>query len=137
MRKVILAGLAAAAILALPVPTRAGDIDGVWLTESGDTHIQLYPCGANYCGKVVWLAKPQKDVNNPDAGKRSRPVLGIRMIWGAKPQGGGKYKGKLYNYADGETYTGVLKSVSANKLELSGCVFLGIVCRSQTWTRVK
>jgi len=133
MRKLALIGLIGAALVATPVA--AGELDGVWFTQSGDTKVKLYQCGSNYCGKIVWLKKPQKDAKNEDKSKRSRNVVGIKMINNAKPQGGGEYKGKLYNYDDGKTYTGVLKKSGANRLKLSGCVWGGLICKSQTWKR--
>jgi len=41
----------------------------------------------------------------------------------------------LLNTEDGKTYSGKAKVTSA-RLELSGCVLGGLICRSQTWTKV-
>jgi len=126
----------AATGFALSAPALAADATGIWLSQSGETRIHIAPCGGALCGTVVWQKTPGKDVNNPDPAKQSRPVVGIQMISGMKPSASGEYAGQLYNFQDGKTYSGKLTVAGPNALNLSGCVLGGIVCRSQTWTRV-
>jgi uncharacterized protein (DUF2147 family) len=126
----------AATIFALSSPVFAEEATGTWLSQSGETRIRIVPCGAALCGTVVWQKTPAKDVNNPDPSKQNRPVVGIQMISGMKQSAAGEYAGQLYNFQDGKTYTGKLKIAGPNNLSLSGCVMGGIICRSQTWTRV-
>jgi uncharacterized protein (DUF2147 family) len=113
----------------------AGDPSGVWLTQSGETKVRIAPCGAEYCGSIVWVNNDSGDVNNPDPALRSRPLVGLRMIYGMKPAGEG-FSGKLYNPMDGKTYSGKLKTVGGDKLDLAGCV-MGVFCKHQVWTRSK
>ena len=125
----------AATLFALSASALAEDITGIWLTASGETRVRIAPCGAALCGTVVWQKTPSKDVNNPDPAKQNRSIVGIQMISGAKLAAAGDYEGQLYNFQDGKTYIGKLKTSGPNALSLSGCV-LGVICRSQTWTRV-
>ena len=76
-----------------------------------------------------------KDVNNPDAGLRSRGLVGVQMISNIRPSGAG-FEGSLYNYKDGRTYSGRMNFSGGNAMQLSGCVLGGLICRTQTWTRV-
>lgn len=126
--------LAALAFTALALPAQAQDANGTWLTQSGETRVRIAPCGGNLCGTIVWVAKPAKDEQNPNAALKGRNVVGINMI-NMKPSGDKKWAGTLYNYTDGKTYSGTLTQNDANSLTLSGCV-AGVFCRSQTWTRV-
>ncbi len=133
----VFASLAAALLAGLllaSLPAQAEDILGTWLSQSGETRVRFSPCGGAFCGVIVWVSKPGKDVNNPDAAKRERSLVGIPMVT-MKPQGGASYSGRLYNYQDGKTYSGKAK-VTAAGLELSGCVLGGLLCKTQTWTRV-
>ena len=116
-------------------PARGGGAVGTWLSQSGETRVRLGPCGAQMCGTIVWVKSPGKDVHNPDAAQRSRDLVGLRMITMA-PNGDAQWKGTLYNYTNGQTYSGTMKLSGQNTMELSGCVMGGIVCRAQTWTRV-
>lgn len=133
--RTMLALLAGALLLGATVAANAASIDGVWLSESGKTKIKMAPCGAKYCGTIVWVQGPEtKDVKNPDESKRDRNLVGLLMVYDMVVDGDG-YKGSLYNYDDGKTYTGKLKADGADKLQLSGCVLGGLICRTSTWTR--
>lgn len=115
----------------------ADDLDGVWLTQSGDTRVRISPCGASQCGAIVWTKDGGKDAKNPDAAKRERSLNGVQMISGMKRGSDGSYTGQLYNYLDGKTYTGKMAPVSKTELQLKGCVMGGLICKSQTWKRVQ
>jgi uncharacterized protein (DUF2147 family) len=100
-------------------------------------------CGGNkLCGKVVWLnepidrdtGKPKTDKRNSDPAKRTRPLLGVPVVNGMAPNGDNKWSGKIYNADDGKTYDAHVTLVSDNAMRVQGCV-LGILCKSQTWTR--
>ena len=133
MRRVFLA--VGFALLLLPAGAQTDDPNGTWLTASGDTRVRIARCGAAYCGTIV-SSTYKKDTNSPDPKLRDRSIVGVRMIWDLKPSGDG-YSGQLYNPQDGKTYTGKLKVTAPRTLLLSGCVFGGLICRSQTWSRVE
>lgn len=133
--------LAAAATLVLlfapGMEARAGEATGVWKRPSGSSQIQIAPCGSSLCGKIVWLRDPRNDTKNPDASKHGRPLLGTQTVIGMKPSGDNRWKGKVYNAEDGKTYSGVMTLVGDNGLKLEGCVLGGLICKGETWTRVR
>lgn len=131
MRKFALA--AAAAVALASGPAFAVEPTGTWNSESGQTRVEIAPCGGAFCGTIVWVAEDTGDVNNPDPSLQNRSLVGIRMIYDMVPDGD-RYSGKLYNYTNGKTYSGTLEVVSDSTLELQGCV-MGMFCRTQTWTR--
>jgi uncharacterized protein (DUF2147 family) len=133
MRTLILAGAAAAALLAGAAGAVAAEPTGVWLSQSGDTKVRIARCGAELCGTIVWAKSGGKDAKNPDPALRDRPLVGLRMMYGMRASGE-TYSGKLYNYTDGKTYNGHLKLLAGDRLDLSGCV-MGVFCKHQTWTR--
>ena len=126
--------VAGALLLGAATMAHAGSMDGTWLSESGLTKIKMAPCGANYCGTIVWVKGPEtKDVFNPDESKRGRNLLGLQMVYDMAPDGDG-LKGSLYKYDDGKTYTGKMK-LDGEALNLSGCVMGGLICKTTKWTR--
>ncbi|MGE4373180.1 MAG: DUF2147 domain-containing protein [Xanthobacter sp.] len=126
------------ALLAAPAVARAESaLSGLWYTQSGETQVRFAPCGKAICGTIAWLKTPRKDTSNPDAAKRDRSLVGTQLVYGLMPAGNGKWNGKLYNYENGKTYSGSLQLKGADKLELSGCVMGGLLCRSQTWSRAR
>ena len=34
------------------------DILGTWLNEAKDAKIEIFQCGNDYCGKIIWLKEP-------------------------------------------------------------------------------
>ena len=132
------------AIGLVPVQSASADPLGTWLTENDRSRVRVAPCGAGLCGTIVWLkepddpdtGKPKLDKKNADASKRSRPLIGVAILLGAKPAGPNKWVGQVYNAEDGKTYDGTLTEVSATSLRLQGCALAGLICKNQSWTRV-
>ena len=122
----------------------AGDPAGTWLTASGKSRVRIADCGGALCGTIVWLkepnddaGKPKTDQHNADESKRSRPIIGVLVVLGMKPSGTpDKWTGQVYNAEDGKTYSGSLTLTGPSKLDLEGCALGGLVCKTQTWTRV-
>lgn len=136
--KITVAGLAAGLTLMLTLSAQAADARGEWARPNGSSRIKIASCGGALCGTLVWLKSPRKDVKNPDPAKRSRPLVGSRTVLGMKPSGkAGQWKGKVYNAEDGKTYTGYMTMDGNNRLKLEGCVLGGMVCKGETWSRVR
>src|SRR5690349_2932822 len=87
------------------------DITGLWFTEDGEGGIEILPCGAERCGRIAWMKKPMDengrppmDRNNPDPSLRTRPICGLIIITGLKPQEDGSWgRGRVYNPNDSRT----------------------------------
>jgi uncharacterized protein (DUF2147 family) len=121
---------------------------GTWLVEDKDAKVELYLNSKGELeGKVVWLldpndetGKPRKDVKNKDESLRTRPVMGMKAVYGFKwnAETGEWVDGKVYTAKEGKLYCGVLKLNTNGTLYLRGYIcgvkFLG---KTNTWTRVK
>jgi uncharacterized protein (DUF2147 family) len=112
------------------------DPTGTWLTQSGDATVKIAACGAGFCGSIVSLKENRDDTNNPDPALRSRSLVGVAIIFDMR-ESHGAYAGKLYNPRDGRTYSGKLKTIGADKLDLAGCVLGGLICKYEVWTRAQ
>jgi len=143
-RRAILWYVAPILFFAAPLPARAADPVGIWLTDEDDARVQVYRCGEALCGTILSLkepndpetGKPKLDKFNKDATLRGRPVVGIELITGLKPKGAAdQWEGSLYNPEDGNTYIGILTVESLLKLKLQGCVLGGLICKWETWKR--
>ena len=121
----------------------AAEPAGTWLTEGGKSRIKISDCGGALCGAIVWLqepndpatGKPKTDKNNPDAAKKTKPLIGTLIVLGMKSSGASKWAGQVYNAEDGKTYSGNLEMTGDNSLKLQGCALGGLLCKSQTWSR--
>ncbi len=121
-------------------PAFAADPTGIWLSQEGDVKMKVAHCGDAICGTIAWLkspsdasGKPKTDINNPDANKRSRPIIGSSVILPMKADGPDKWSGQVYNAEDGKTYSGSFALAGANKADLKESV--AIICKTKTWTR--
>jgi uncharacterized protein (DUF2147 family) len=122
-------------MLALPASAQPADPSGTYLSETGETRVRIARCGGAYCGTIISVQGEAKDVNNPDPKLKGRNLVGIQMISNIQPTAEG-FTGQLYNYKDGKTYSGKMSFAGGKAMQLSGCVFGGLICRSQTWAKV-
>jgi uncharacterized protein (DUF2147 family) len=129
---------------ALSGPALAGDPSGTWLTEGGKSQVRLANCGEALCGRIQWLkepsdpatGKPKRDARNPDPSKRDRPIVGVDIFLGMRPDHTpNQWAGDIYNPEDGKTYRAHLTLQDARTLQVKGCVLGGLICKSQAWSR--
>jgi uncharacterized protein (DUF2147 family) len=123
--------LAAAFALTATASLAADPIEGIWQTQPDEGSValvQIAPCGAAYCGTIVRTFKGSEEYKSPNIGKQ----IVIDMV----ASGGGAYAGKVLRPADNKIYNGKA-AVSGGSMKLSGCVAGGLICKSQTWTRLK
>ncbi len=117
-------------------------IEGLWLTGSGESRVQIQNCGAQLCGVITWLredaakGKVTKDKKNKDRSLRKRPMVGVKALTSLTPKEASVWKGRAYNPGDGNTYSAKLKFINSNALEVSGCILGGLVCKKQIWYRL-
>jgi uncharacterized protein (DUF2147 family) len=140
----VAAWFAAAVFVAVysTAPAQAADAIGSWYTGDKESQVRIVNCGGALCGNLIWLkepndpatGRPKTDKNNADASKQSRPLLGVPIVLGMKPNGPGQWSGDVYNASDGKTYSGSFTLTGPNTADLKGCV-LSILCKTQTWTR--
>ena len=138
MTKTMTAAFATAMVLGtVAYAQTAEDAFGVWLNPENQSHTEFYKCGAGLCAKIAKVTDGQKtDDKNPDAAKKSRPIVGLVIMEGAKKSGDNKWAGTLYSRTDGKSYSGTLTVKSKDAVDLSGCV-AAVFCKTTTFTRVK
>lgn len=106
--------IAAIAILGACAPRAAAQTavpQGIWLIDQ-KAAVQIFDCEGLMCGRILWLYKPRnalgqldRDKNNPDPALRGRPLCGVTMLWGLRPDGPNRWRdGWFYNPDDGKTY---------------------------------
>ena len=135
--------LAAAAAMALVYSAHASaPAVGTWLSADGGTKVRVIECGGKLCGHVVWLSdptgadgKPKTDKHNADAGKRARPLLGVQVVLGHDARRRQQMVGPDLQRRRRQDLSSPRHAWSATtRMNVQGCV-LGILCKSQTWTR--
>lgn len=138
-----------AAILALGAMSASASASenlpyGKWAMANGKVTVKVRDCGGGtLCGSIVALkepiskvdGKPKVDRENPKASLRKRPLIGLPVLIGMKPDGEGRWQGAIYNPDDGNTYSASIVLASQNKMKVKGCV-AGILCKTNDFIRI-
>lgn len=109
----------------------ADPIEGVWKTQPDDdayAHIKMSPCGSEICGTIFRTFDDSGEYDSDNKGKQ--------LVRNMAAQGGGAYRGKVWRPSNDKIYLGKMQ-LNGNKIQLKGCVAGGLICSSQTWTRVQ
>lgn len=131
MRSIVLAcvfGLWASA------PAYAKDsIVGIWQTQPDRKdltyHIEVAPCGAGYCGRVLRAF-------DPSGAEVTTRNIGRMLFWDMKPQDNGTFGGgAAYVPILNVTTSNVALTLSGEQLEVKGRV--GLMRGTQVWTRLR
>ena len=130
--KQILIALASLAVLASPASATAkSPLEGRW--KKGNLVVQIAPCGRELCGTVIRASAKQQAKAERGSGTE---LIGARLIKDIDQTGPNTYRASVFLPQRNMHAKGSIKQVSANTLAVRGCV-LGVVCRSQTWQRVR
>ena len=122
-----------AAIAAAVVPTAAdarASLEGRW--KNGKMEIVIRPCSGGLCGTVVKASAKQQAKAQNGSGTR---LIGSRVIDNIRPAGPGTYKADVYVADRDMNARGTIRQVSANRLNVRGCV-LGFLCKTTNWDRI-
>ena len=124
-RLAVTAVFAASAAMADPV-------EGIWKTQPGDDgnfgHVQMSMCGEAICGVLI-------RAYNGSGSQIDSDNIGRNIVWDMKIRGNGRYRGGNIWAPDRDKVYKSKMQLSGDVLAVSGCVL--VICRDQTWTRVK
>jgi uncharacterized protein (DUF2147 family) len=112
LRKV---SLALAATIVMAGTALADPIEGNWKTQSGET--AAIAGGGSFSITLK-------------TGKYAGKTIGS-----LKASGDNKYAGSITDPATDKTYSGKA-TISGSTMKMSGCVFGGLICKSQTWHKM-
>lgn len=128
MKKLV---ITVALALGLAGAAAADPLDGTtWKTQPDDgayAYVEMYPCAAKVCGKIV------RTFN--EFGEYQSPNLGKKLVIDMQPNGDGSYNGKVWQPSKNKIYIGKM-AVSGNAIKLKGCVAGGLICKAQDWVRL-
>lgn len=114
---------------------------GFWKNE--DASFEIYEENGKLNAKIVSLREPlapdgekKTDIRNPDAGKHSRPIIGLVFMTGFTPAGSGKWdNGTIYDPKSGKTYSCNMELEGMNTLKVRGYIGVSLIGRTEIWKR--
>ncbi len=119
-------------------------IEGVWLTKGGESHVKIVRCEKSLCNEIIWLkepngknGKPLHDNLNKDSALRGRPIMGMPILESMKQVDKYMWRGRVYKPRHGKTYSGHVRLMKGNALEVKGCHAVLPICKTQYWSKVR
>jgi uncharacterized protein (DUF2147 family) len=120
-----------AAVNAAPA-NAAQPVEGFWRNPIGSAIIRVAPCGNLLCGTVVWASARGR----AEVAKNTSHVVGTTVLTAVKRAAPNRWTARLYIPDDNIHVSARLELESTTDLKLTGCGLVGLICRSQIWTRV-
>ncbi len=123
---------------------------GCWLTESGDSCVEIYRHGEKYFARIVGVrepsfaegevegmdGKPRVDILNPDPSLRFRSLIGLELMTDFEYQGDSAWqKGRIYDPQDGKTYKCNVILQEDGTLKVRGFIGFSLFGRTTIWMR--
>ena len=123
---------------------------GLWNTQENDCKIEVFKCGHQYCGRIVWLkepfypadddggmaGRPIVDRENQNSDLRTRPLMGLQIMEGFIYIGKNVWgKGTIYNPDDGKIYKCKMTLSTPTRLEVRGFIGIPLLGGTSIWTR--
>jgi uncharacterized protein (DUF2147 family) len=103
----------------------ADSATGVWIDHTGRGGVEITECGANLCGRIVWL----KDAAN-------KKGCGIQVIGNAKSVGKDVWDGGwIYDPEKNARYSVELKPIGSDKLRVLGYMGSKLFSETMIWKR--
>ena len=107
-------------------------LTGVWRNPQGSVHVDIRPCAAAMCGVVVWAShKATEDARRGG----TEHLVGTSLLRDFVERPGGKWRGKVFIPDLRKTVGGTIELTGPGTFKARSCA-LGVVCRTQTWTRI-
>jgi uncharacterized protein (DUF2147 family) len=118
----------------------------VWADDTGDSHIELYRCGEQLCGRLVWLrtptdvnGKPRLDVKHPNPERRTQPLQNLTVLQNLRynAETDRWEDGEIYDPENGRTYSCYVAAAGKDRLEVKGYIGFSLIGKAHYWQRVK
>jgi uncharacterized protein (DUF2147 family) len=123
------AGAATSRAAAAEAPT----VYGLWLNPRKSVEVQTRSCGPTLCGSIVWAnAEAVSDARDAGIDK----LMGLQLLSGYRQKGRGLWQGRVYVPDLGRSFFSRIEQIAPDRLKISGCILGGVLCKSQTWTRL-
>ena len=127
--------LVAAVFASVSAPAvAASPIEGSWTNPAHNVTVRIAPCGSEaLCGRVTSASAKARD----DAARGGTPnLIGAELMSGLQQDGEGSWHGEVLVADMGQRAEAEFHLLDRSHLDVRGCAFGGLVCKSQGWTRV-
>jgi uncharacterized protein (DUF2147 family) len=121
------------ASLLLAAPAAAQELEGHWTNDKRSMVVQVERCGAAYCGKVIRATDKAKEKARKGG---TANLIGTQILTGLTPLGDGRFRGQAFVPKRNLHATVTVRQLSDDEMQVQGCVWGGLLCGKERWTRV-
>lgn len=122
-----------AAALALSASAASAAPLGLWQNPAKTIVVRTSMCGTELCGTIV-SASAEAKADAQAAGVAN--LIGVSLLQSYRETGPGAWQGRVYVPDLGHVFFSRIAEIAPNQLRISGCILGGLLCKSQTWTRL-
>jgi uncharacterized protein (DUF2147 family) len=105
---------------------------GTWLTQDGDGVVQIYPCGAGFCGRIVGMSETVRPDGSRPVDRAGRPQCGLTILRETSETETHVWSGRITNPDDGATWNCEFW-LEPDGLHLRGYVLVPLLGQTQIW----
>lgn len=109
----------------IPTAALADGFLGAWARGDGIARVKVERCGAQTCMTDTYI--------RPDV---TSEKVGDKVIFDVKPQADGTLSGSAYDPQRDLRFS-VVVTIAGDRMTTKGCVLGGLVCKSESWTRIR
>ncbi len=129
-----IAGVAMLAMAGMASAQQPTQPEGLWINPHQSVAVKTGPCGPKLCGWIVWAnAQAQSDAKESGVTQ----LIGTELLQDYDADGVGLWSGTVFVPDMGRHFSSEIKQISPSQLKISGCILGGLICKSQTWTRIE
>ena len=122
----------ATALAAIVLQPRPIDPQGEWRNPQGSVIVSIAPCGEALCGMVNWAS----DSAQADARRGgTEQLVGTEVLSQFTLRSPGQWRGRLFVPDLNKRPKAEMHLVGRDQLKVTVCGAIGLVCKSQLWTR--
>lgn len=113
--------------------SRSDAVTGLWINPYHSVAVQNRMCGPALCGRVVW-ASGEARADARESGVAN--LIGLDLLQDYRPETPGSWKGSVFVPDMGRRFSSQIEVLDPGRIRISGCIFHGLICKSQIWTRI-
>jgi uncharacterized protein (DUF2147 family) len=103
----------------------ASDMMGAWQRDDGIARVKVASCGSVICMTNTFI---RPDVTDEKVGER--------LEFDIKGAGGAALTGTVRDPKTGKSYSAEV-TVAGETMTTRGCILGGVICKGQSWTRIR
>ncbi|MDR1023094.1 MAG: DUF2147 domain-containing protein [Prevotellaceae bacterium] len=107
-------------------PANAQSITGIWLTENGESKVEIYERSGELFGKVIWVKEPTE---------KAQKSVGVTILKNFVLQEDNTYTGSIFAPHLNKTFKGAITPKSESEITVHGFLGISLFGSSQYWER--